>query len=281
MPVRSITPYDGDVYLVPGDPHFDQQDDRAFQVMINAAINRRITGCVLVGDTFESSGISRHGRPGRKFRFGKGTIKSEERAARPWIDAITNLVHANRPDAHLGGLYLLTGNHESWWDAVQDEFPGLVDTPWYELYGDLFDDWHVFEECDSLRFGHLLIAHGHRLRGALSRYSAAAVLANYPGQNTLYGHTHRVDACTTPTHKYGEPVRHGAWTVGHMKSMEAEQRDRFSGPLSEKHQQGFAFVHFFDVQGDIRFNVEQAVIDRMPDGSPYTVLGGEVFTEIL
>lgn len=279
MSVKTLQAYPGDVYLIPGDIHFDQQDDRAMAVMYNAAYKRKITGCVLVGDTFESSGISRHGRPARRFRFGAGTIKAEEKAARPWIDCITTLVHTNRPEAALGGLYLLTGNHEAWWEGVQDEYPGLIDTPWYELYGDLFDDWHVFEEHDSLRFGHLLVSHGHRLRGSLSRYSAAAVLGNYPGQNTLYGHTHRVDACTTPTFKYGEPVRHGAWSVGHMKLQKHETRDRFSGPLSEKHQQGFALINFFNVDGDLRFHVEQAVIDRSPSGAPYAVLGGEVFTE--
>lgn len=279
MLVREIPTLPGDVYLIPGDMHFDKQDDRALHVMVNVARHRRVNGAIFIGDTFESSGISRHGRPSRRFRFGKGTIKSEERAARPWVDAITDIVQSNRPDTHLGGLYLLTGNHEHWWEGVQDEFPGLVDTPWYELYGDLFDDWHVFEEHDALKLGHLLVCHGHRLRGSLSRMSAAAVLANYPGQNTLYGHTHRVDVCTTPTYKYGEPVRHGAWTIGHMKAIIEEQKDRFVGPFAEKHQQGFAIVSFFSVNGDLRFHVEQAVIDRASDGSPYTSLGGTVFTE--
>lgn len=279
MLVRPIPTHPGDVYLIPGDIHFDKQDDRALHVMVNVARHRRVNGAIFIGDTFESSGISRHGRPSRRFRFGKGTIKSEERAARPWVDAITDIVQSNRADTHLGGLYLLTGNHEHWWEGVQDEFPGLTDTPWYELYGDLFDDWHVFEEHDALKLGHLLVCHGHRLRGSLSRASAASVLANYPGQNTLYGHTHRVDVCTTPTHKYGEPVRHGAWTIGHMKNIIEEKKDRFVGPFAEKHQQGFAIVSFFSINDDLRFHVEQAVIDRAEDGSPYTCLGGTVFTE--
>lgn len=279
MLVKTIPVQAGDTYLIPGDIHFDQQDDRALAVMYNAAYARKVNGCILIGDTFESSGISRHGRPSRRFRFGKGTIKAEEAAARPWIDALTNLVHSNRPENRLGGLYMLTGNHEHWWEAVQDEFPGLVDTPWYELYGDLFDDWHVFEESDALRLGHLLVCHGHRLRGSTSRMPAAAVLANYPGQNTLYGHTHRIDTCTTPTYKYGEPVRHGAWSIGHMKSTLVERKDRFTGPYAERHLQGFALVKFFDVGGDTRFHVELATIDRADDGSPYTVLGDQVFTE--
>ncbi len=261
--------------LVPGDIHFDKQDDEALGVMLAVAKQRKIDGCVLVGDTFNSAGISRHGRPSRRFRFGAGTIKAEEKAARPWISAIRDEVLENRETE--GGLYVLTGNHEHWWEAVQDDYHGLVDTPWYELYGDLFDDWHIYEEHDSLRFGPLLLSHGHRLRGSLAKYSAASVLANYPGQNTLYGHTHRVDCCVTPTYKYGEQVRHGAWTIGHLSRIEEALKDRFLGPISEHHVQGFAIVSFHEVAGDVRFHVEQFTIDRDSKGRPYTIAGGVLY----
>lgn len=275
MLVKNITVRDGDCYLIPGDCHFDKQDNAALTVMLGVALDRGINGAILVGDTFNSAGISRHGRPPKSFRFGQGTIKAEEAAARPWITAIKEIVLSNRKED--GGLYCLTGNHEHWWAAVQSDYPGLINTPWHELYGDLFDDYHVFEETDALKLGHLLVCHGHRLRGALAKYSAASVLSNYPGQNTLYGHTHRVDSCITPSFKYGNRVSHGAWTIGHMCDPVEELKHSFLGPLSEKHTQGFALVTFHDIKGDVRFNVEQVVIQRDDSNNPFAVSGGNVY----
>lgn len=277
MQVRNVKTRGGDVLLVPGDIHFDQHDPLALDLMLQVAAGYRVNTVCLVGDTFESTGISRHGRPARNFRFGRGTIKAEEVAARPFIAAMDALVSFVRPEVRPGGLHVLTGNHEAWWGGLQDDYPGLVDTPWYELYGDLFDGWHVHSEATALRFGPLLVCHGHRLRGSLARYSAATVLANYPGQNTLYGHTHRVDTCITPSYKYGQPVLHGAWSVGHLKDTRAEQENRFTGPLSERHRQGFGLVFFHEVDGELRFNVELVTIDRGKRGKPYCIVGGVLF----
>lgn len=265
--------------LVPGDIHFDQQDDEALDLVLSVACGVGVTDVCLVGDTFESTGISRHGRPTRKFRVGLGTIRSEARAAGPWLKALRHISRSFRGGP--GGCHILTGNHEAWWSGVQDEFPGLLDTEWPDVYEaaypGLFDEWHIHEESTALKFGPLLVAHGHRLRGALAKSSAASVLANYPGQNTLYGHTHRVDSCVTPSYKYGLPVRHGAWTIGHLKRTDIELRDRYLGPHSERHLQGFALVHFYAVEGEMRFNVETVTVDRTPSGKPYCIASGEYY----
>lgn len=279
--VKPMKPWPGERLLIPGDIHFDQHDPGALDVMLAVARDVGVTAACLVGDTFESAGISRHGRPSRRFRFRRGTIAAEREAARPYLEALREIVAEHRVDStgrpRPGGLYVLTGNHERWWDAVQDEFPGLMDTPWFELYGNIFDGWRIFKEYTALKFGPLLVCHGHRLRGSLAKYSAASVLANYPGQNTLYGHTHRVDSCTLPTFKYGQAVRHGAWTIGHLKKPQIELRDQFVGPHAERHTQGFAIVDFYDVQGELRFRVDTIPIDRAPDGSPYATYGGKVY----
>lgn len=292
MLVKTIDVRPRDRYLVPGDIHFDKQDDEAVELTTRVAHARRVNGVILVGDTFESAGISRHGRPGRKFRFGRGTIKSEEAAARGHIEAWRALVESARgrsgvggskrkgppQENRTGGLHVLTGNHEHWWTGVQDEFPGLVDTPWYELYGNLFDGWHIHQEHTALKLGPLMVAHGHRLRGSLAKYSAASVLANYPGQNTLYGHTHRVDQCTRPTYKYGEPVIHGAWTIGHLRSVPDSIQDSFLGPHAESHQQGFAIVGFHEVGDGLWFTVEQGTIHRAAEGEPaFALISGEIY----
>ncbi len=239
--------------------------------MLLIAIDRRVNSVCLVGDTFESSGISRHPRLRRKHRISRATVLSERKAAEPWLFALQKLVSSRKGQ---GGLHVLTGNHEHWWTEIQDEYPGLTDTHWWELYGDLFDGWHIHAEHTALKYGPLLVCHGHRLRGSLSRSSAASVLSNYPGQNTLYGHTHRVDSCVTPSYKYGEPVRHGAWTIGTMKRRDVEIKDDAIGVHAERHLQGFALVNFFEVQGEMRFNVEQVTLDRRPDGKPYAITGG-------
>jgi hypothetical protein len=272
-----MNPLPGDVLLTPGDAHFDKHDPQAWDLMLKVARAFRVNTCVLIGDTFDSIGVSRHGRPARSFRFGRGTIKAEAEAAQPYFETIEAIVGANRRPGDSGGLYCLTGNHEHWWRAVQDDVPGLLDHPWFELYGDLFDGWHVFKEYTALKFGPLLICHGHRLRGGLSKYSAASVLGNYPGQNTLYGHTHRVDSCITPTYKYGLTVDHGAWTIGHTRDIVLELKEPALGPHAERHKQGFALTHFFEVAGELRFKVDVVTIDRGPESQPYCVVGGVLF----
>lgn len=282
MNVRNVTVQAGSVLLVPGDIHFDLQDDGALKVMMDVARAAKVTDVCLVGDTFESAGISRHPglRKARKFRLNGATIKAEAAAAAPYLKTLQDTVKRNR--AAPGGLHVLTGNHEHWWAEVQDEYPGLLDTPWFELYhkpegGFLFDGWHMHPEHEGLKYGPLLVCHGQRLRGSLSKYSAASVLGNYPGQNTLYGHTHRIDEATTPTFKYGTPSAHGAWTIGHMKRRDAEISDPHVGPFAERHQQGFALVHFFDRQGQTGFEVTKMRIHRDTQDRPLAIWGGQVF----
>lgn len=263
----------GDRLLIPGDMHFDRHDQAAIDVMLAVAQGEQINSVVLVGDTFESAGISRHKqmRKASNFRGGAATIKAEGAAAKRTIDTLKALAPANK-------RHVLTGNHCAWWEDVQDEYPGLMDTEWFELYGDLFDGWHVHAEYTALKFGTLLVCHGHRLRGSLSKNSAAAVLSNYPGQNTLYGHTHRIDEATTPTFKYGRQSANGAWTIGHLKDRDIELTDSVLGPHSEKHQQGFGLISFFDYGAEhLGFNVEKVRIHRDSNDKPIAVVNGKVY----
>lgn len=278
MIVREIDILPGDVTGVPGDIHFDKEDKAALRIMCDVFRAFRVNNGILIGDTFDSIGISRHPRLARDFRFGKGTIASERRHAEPWLEEIAAIVASNRDTGRRSrGLHALTGNHEFWSSKMADDYPGLLDSPWSEYYGDLFDGWHVWAEATALRLGSLLVCHGHRLRGSLNRNSAVSVLQNYPGQNTLYGHTHRVECCITPTYKYGVAVDHGAWTIGHMRDIGEELANPALGVHAERHKQGFALVHHFQVGGELRFRVELIPIDRKPNGKPYAVVAGVVF----
>lgn len=133
------------------------------------------------------------------------------------------------------------GNHEAW----QDTYSALDGSGWWEPYSDVLDGFSAHPEGVKLRYGNLVVAHGHDLRGALSKHSAASVLAEYPGQNTVYGHTHRLQQATTPTLKHGEPVAHGAWTLGMMVARRGERLDRRMRAITDRHQQGFGLVYFF------------------------------------
>lgn len=269
MKVVEIHTDPGDRLLIPGDMHHDKQDQPAVELMIRVARAVRVNRACLVGDTFESAGITHRKRPARKFRFGQGTVAAEREAARPNLSALLAL--------GLKSADVLTGNHENWWTGVQDEYPGLVDTEWFELYGDIFDGWHIRKEYTALKYGPLLVCHGHRLRGALAKNAAAAILGNYPGQNTVCGHNHRLDVATTPTFKYGRQVCHGAWCVGVLKDRDEEIKEDVIGPFSEKHQQGFGIATFFDRGGALGFDMQLYRIHRDSRDRPVVIHNGEVF----
>ncbi len=242
-----------------------------FKVARAAHVNR----VCLVGDTFESAGITHRKKPARRFRFGKGTIAAERDAAEPNLRELKAI--------GTEGCDVLTGNHEAWWQGVQDEYPGLMDTPWYELYGNIFDGWRVRAEYTALKYGPLLVCHGHRLRGSLAKFASASILANYPGQSTVCGHNHRLDQTTTPTFKYGKRVSHGAWTVGHLKDRDAEIEEDVIGPFSEKHQQGFGIAGFFDrganAEGESKVGFDMTLfrIHRDAQDRPMCFYNGKVY----
>lgn len=276
MIVKEVRVRPGDSLLIPGDMHHDKQDQGAIDVMIKVARAAHVNRVCLVGDTFESAGISRHKslRASRNFRFGKGTIKAEYTAAKPNISALAAIGSSSAD--------VLTGNHEAWWDEVQDDYPGFQDTEWFEVYGDLFDGWNVRAEDTALKYGPLLVCHGHRLRGSLSKYAAASVLANYPGQNTAFGHNHRLDVATSPTFKYGNQVWHGGWSMGHLKDRTLEIKEKQIGPFSEKHQQGFGIASFYSRgykggQEKVGFDMQLYRIHRDVNDQPMVIYAGATF----
>jgi len=275
MKVVEVKVDPGDALLIPGDIHCDKQDTAVVNLMFKVAQAAGVNHGCFVGDTFESAGISRHPTLRRKVKLGKGTIKAERKAAAPIFKAMRELC--------TGSKNVLTGNHEDWFESVQGDYPGFEDMEWWELYGDIFDGFTVREEHTALKYGPLLVCHGHRLRGSLSKYAAAAVLGNYPGQNTVFGHNHRLDSATTPSFKYGNQVWNGAWSVGHLKRRDIEITEKFIGPHSEKHQQGFGIATFFDRGKDpygrrrLGFDMALYRIHRDTKDNPMVIYNGKTF----
>ncbi len=287
MKIRNIKVLPGDRWFIPGDIHFDQQDDKALRVATSMMKDQAVNGVCLIGDTFNSMGISRHAslKTLRNYRPGGGTIKDEYAAASPWLTEWRQMVmerrgfQADHNKEITNGLVILEGNHERWWSCVQDEFPGLLDTQWPELYGDLFDGWHVYDGNYGLKFGRLLVVHGHNVRGSLSKRSAFKVWQEYPAQNTLYGHTHRQEQWIGATMKDGVQELHGAWTIGHMRNRDSELEDSYMGQHAERHQQGGALIDFYEAsQGSgLGFCVTLCPVLRDHEDKPYMVVGGRIY----
>jgi hypothetical protein len=271
MKVKSLPVKSGDRYLIPGDIHFGIEDPAALSLLTKAGIDAGCNGMILIGDTFDSYGISRHPKSAKVLKNRKRTTVAEEKeSAEPWFRSWAN---------NFDNLHMLSGNHEAWFSYIQDQFPGLADTEWWDLYGSLFDGWHLHSHGTALRLGPLLICHGDELRGSLAKNSASSVLNSYPGQNTLYGHTHRVDSSTRPTWKYGTRIDHGAWTIGCMMDLETSQDNRETRVNAQIHQQGGAIVSFdTSFAGDLTFGVEIIQVLRDSGNNPGFVFRGNSYS---
>lgn len=187
---------------------------------------------VSTGDTFDSAGFSPHPNVRKSVHATGGTLDDEKKAAKPWLDTWAGI---------FGQRYMMCGNHEAW----QESTLALEGSDWWEAYGSLLDGWQLYSEATRLKMGKVTIAHGHDLLGSLSKHSAASVLHEYPGQHIVYGHTHRLQGCTTPTTRENEMVAQGAWTVGMMADRRKERQDRMMRKLSDRHQNGFGVIYFF------------------------------------
>lgn len=226
--------------VAPGDIHFPLQDNKALRLMTavvegvadQLALSREDLELVSTGDTFNTAGFSPHPSVRRSVHRDGGSLQAEINAATPWF---------NTWRSTFGKIRLLCGNHEAW----QESSLALEGGNWWDVYGTTLAGCEVYPEGTRLHYGRLVVAHGHDLRGSLAKHSAATVLGEYPGQNTLYGHTHRLQACTTPTTRNGRLVAQGAWTVGMMADRAKERRDRGMRKFTDRHQQGFGLVYFF------------------------------------
>lgn len=237
----------GDRVLIPGDIHFPVQDQRCLDVMTNLAADLGVTKLFLQGDTFDYWGLSRHQKSADRAAL-DGHLKDELAAAAPWLTTWTEL----------WPTWMGPGNHEDRWYDLVDDSPALLGTEWFSPL-----EWHDLDHGVTFlgrnylaKLGPLVVCHGDTLRGAMRNNSARSVLSEYPGQNTVYGHTHRIDVCTRPTWKNGEPVSHGAWNVGHLSDVSKQQYA--SMPVWEH---GFGIVDFYSSEaGGLGFTLNQARI---------------------
>jgi UDP-2,3-diacylglucosamine pyrophosphatase LpxH len=228
----------GSRVLIPGDIHFPKHDPELLSLLCKHREAMGVTDIVLIGDTFDCFGISHHKKNAAQMAT-RGTVAHEASVAAPFLRKLRGQMRSAR-------CHVLTGNHEDWWDDLVDDNPGLSGMTWDIAYAKALEGWTVHPYGTGLRVGKLLVTHGDELAGSLSKHSTHAVLANYPGQNSLYGHTHIVMQSTSISYKYGKQEKHSAWTIGHCRSNTEVMDDKVQRSWARRWEQGVAIVDIFN-----------------------------------
>lgn len=272
-PIHQLDVADRSRLLVPGDIHFPLEDSRVLDLMIAAAREMGVTHVLLLGDTFDCWGLSGHHKEAARY-WESGRLLEEGAAGRGKLAELRSLVSPGR--ALIG-----SGNHENWWYRLVNDVPALHGTEWWFPFREVLKGWSILSRGWRVKAGPLLIEHGDQVQGCEAgggHYPAATALRNYPGQNTLFGHTHRIDSCTRPTEKDGALVAHGAWTIGHTSDPSRNGAYMKGG---HRWEQGFAVVDFFPLLNDkpwgLGFQVNQARVLRDGRGRPVVHLLGETW----
>lgn len=193
-----------------GDPHFPVPDWEALELYVRWCSDVRPDVQVLQGDTFDTASLSDHRRRAKQ-AMDYGSLNAEAESARRYLARLRRYSKRN-----LVG----PGNHEERVYKHIDDHPALYGMEWWHPFKAALGDWELLPRRYQLVMGRAVLCHGHTLKGALNRYSAATVLARYPGQSTFYGHTHRIDQSSHATWSKGFPLEHMAATIGLMGDIE-------------------------------------------------------------
>lgn len=274
-PLHRVDVRPGSLVLLPGDIHFPVEDHRVLDLMIRCARDVGVTDVGLIGDTFDYWGLSGYRKEAAR-NYDNGRLQEEAEVGRQWLEGLRELVPAGR-------AWIGPGNHEDRWYDLVDDNPTLHGMEWWHPVRDVVAGWELLPRAWRVKAGPLTIEHGDHLLGVAAgggKFPAATCLTNYPGQNTLFGHTHRIDVCTRPTEKDGELVAHGAWTIGHTSDPRRNGSYMLGG---HRWEQGFAIVEFFPlaspkaVNEGLGFTVHQAHVMRDGRDRPVVNLLGRTW----
>lgn len=225
----------GEVWAIPGDPHFGAQDDRAHEVFAEAVEDAGATRLVCLGDGMDTWALSRHPKEANRQVAG-GALEEEAEEAVRWLSRWADFAEVTWGP----------GNHEErWYDFARDN-QAYRGTPWHHEWkrhlGKYVKTW--LPRGFRLVVGRATLEHGHLLTGFRRGVPAdpiATVLKHYPAQNTIHGHDHRVYFQVKTTWKNGEAQYHGTGSVGHLESIDSIEE---YAP-DAKMQQGGALVRWF------------------------------------
>lgn len=261
VPIRSV-----DVALGFSDLHFRQDDPRFIDILVDYARDLKPTLVLANGDIHDCNALSKHGRQAKE-QVDSGALEHEAQRSKPFFKA---MLSAMAP----GGRALYgCGNHEGRWDRFVNDNPGLYGIPWWTPYRSVVDGWELFDQGYEWYLGPLTVCHGDELDGACSKHSTASVMGNYPRENLLYGHTHRIERRTETHWRQGKPHEHGVWTTGHGQDV-----SRVDWKSRTKWRLGFFELRFWRSGRDVGFKVIQHEVFRVGKGlRMYSEMTGKVY----
>jgi len=233
----------GDRLVVPGDWHFPLHDPRASDLFIAAVQDLQATIAFLLGDTFDTWSLSKHSKSADHLAlYEGGALEHEASVGKPYLAAFRAAL-VKRPNGGQPQAYIGPGNHEDRVYDLIDENPGLRGLEWHDPFKDALHGWHTLPRNFDALLANLVITHGDTLDGWGTKTPARAVLERQPGQNTLFGHTHRIDRAVTTTWPKGRAKEHGAWNIGHLQDV-----DKVNYMHRTKWRLGFAVVDFWQLE---------------------------------
>jgi hypothetical protein len=206
-------PPEGDVWCVPGDPHFGAQDDRAHEAFaLVVESTPRCSTVISLGDTFDTWALSEHPKEANRLVEG-GALLEEAEQAEPWM---------RRWKGKGRRVIMGPGNHEERWYRFAAANAGFRGLPWWHEHRWLVTGVGIETLPRGFRLvvGKVTFEHGHLLTGhrrGAPADSQGTVLKHYPAQNTVYGHVHRVGEKLKTTWKNGKAEYHSAASVGHLE----------------------------------------------------------------
>lgn len=273
--VHNLRVGNGSVVLIPGDIHCPIEDTAVIGLMCRAASDAGVTDVVLQGDTFDGWGMSTHPKEAERWFNNKSRLSDEVSAGKRTLGRLRGLVSG---DEH---AVAIAGNHDGQrLERFINSNPAFYGLKWYDLYAGALKgpngSWTT-PDVTTIKAGPLNIAHGHTLSGLEHGGGVTpcrTVLSKYPGQNTIFGHTHRRSFDTRPTWKDGRQVVHGAWNVGHL------QDPKHIGSWAGDHawEQSFALVSFHSQPHEpLVFDVALARILRDRKDRPSVLINGKVY----
>lgn len=244
FPILRVNVNPGDTAIWWSDLHAPIHDVGALDLVVQCHRLLRPAVSIAGGDMHDVSALSSHRKPAAQTnRF--PSLASEAYAV---ADAFRAIAEASRYAVYI------PGNHEGRTERHVDEFPGLEGTlKWHTPYESIHAGWDFLPLGSSVLLADLLCSHGDGLAGSLSKYPAQSVLANHPGQSTIFGHCHKIDVATRPTLRNGRSVVHGAWTCGFLG--DARRMD-YAASIRGAWQLGFGVINFFERgAGKVGFSV--------------------------
>jgi hypothetical protein len=258
---REVPP--GSKILVSGDLHVPIHDERPAKLMLECASDWGVTHGILQGDSVNCGSISPHLHDPDL----RHTLREEVESGDFLWDFYAKLQ-----------TYFIEGNHEDWGNDIVAKNPGLhgaTDMP--TLLGLRGRGYTFLPHGGQVRLGSLVFEHGDLIfpRGGGPKHAAAACLAKFPDQSTVFGHIHRLDqARLTTEDKNGITRTRGAFSVGHMSI--PEMHHRYAG-RNPGWQQGFGLFEIWYDGGEPRFTPYLVEIHRDGRNRPVFNFNGKTY----